>query len=94
VTKHPIWSHFLGAEERGELRREVPLASMLDGGILEGVVDVAYLEDGVWTVIDFKTDRPEEGDKTLSGYERQVLLYALAIERATGLTAKGALLFV
>jgi ATP-dependent helicase/nuclease subunit A len=94
ATKHPLWLTFMSADERGDLRREVPLACRFAEQILEGVVDVAYLEDGTWTVVDFKTDKPEEDSKVLASYETQVLLYVLAIERATGRPARGALLFL
>jgi hypothetical protein len=45
----------------GSLRREVPITLRRDDGTLaEGVVDLAFLEDGPdfagWTVVDFKTD--------------------------------------
>ncbi len=54
----------------------------------------AYLEDGEWTVVDYKTDRPEIGSPRLAGYEAQVSLYADILERATGQRAKALLLFV
>jgi len=58
------------------------------------VIDAAYLEDGEWTVVDYKTDRPEIGSPRLAGYEAQVSLYADILERATGQRAKALLLFV
>jgi ATP-dependent exoDNAse (exonuclease V) beta subunit len=94
VTRHALWGHFIAAEERGELRREVPLAAKHAGGIVEGIVDVAYKEDGVWTVVDFKTDAPELGSRTLSAYEKQVRVYAEVIETATGCPARASLLFL
>ncbi|MFO0617988.1 MAG: PD-(D/E)XK nuclease family protein [Polyangiaceae bacterium] len=95
TTASPLWGAFMAADERGELRREVPLEAVLeDGEILEGVVDVAYLEDGEWTVVDYKTDLPAPGSPRLAGYETQVRLYADVLERATGQRANATLLFV
>lgn len=91
----PLWQAFVAADERGDLRREVPLEAVrADGEIAEGVVDVAYLEEGVWTVVDYKTDRPEPGSTRLAGYEAQVALYAEILERATEQPARAVLLFV
>ena len=54
------------------------------------MVDAAFLEDSVRTVIDFKTDVEIAG--RLDEYRRQVTLYAAAIARATGTAARGVLL--
>ena len=63
-----------------------------DGELLEGVVDLAYRDGDMWTVVDFKTDR-ELGEHRAE-YERQVALYAEAITRATGEKARPVLLIV
>ena len=54
------------------------------------MVDAAFVEDGVWTVVDFKTD--VELANRLDEYRRQVALYAAAIAGATGAPARGVLL--
>ena len=63
---------------------------LADGVLVEGVVDAAFVEDGVWTVVDFKTD--VELANRLDEYRRQVALYAAAIAGATGAPARGVLL--
>lgn len=63
-----------------------------DGAIVEGVVDLAFLEKGTWTVVDFKTD-VEIGARK-DAYVTQVEAYARAITAATGQSAVGALLTV
>ena len=79
------------AASAGSCRRETPVAIRLDDGVVvEGVVDAAFLENGVWTVIDFKTDVEIAG--RLGEYRRQVALYAAAIARATGAPARAVLL--
>jgi ATP-dependent exoDNAse (exonuclease V) beta subunit len=78
------------------VRRETPLAIVLDGGALvEGIADLAFLDDRPdrrWTVVDFKTD--VEIDPRLDEYRRQLALYMHAIARATGIPARGVLLQV
>jgi len=82
------------ADARGACRRETPVTfTMPDGSLVEGVVDLAFEEDGVWTVVDYKTDR----DIAAVGedrYRRQVALYVAAIARATGQRANGILMRV
>ena len=84
VLAHELLGRARRAAARNACRRETPVTLTLDDGTLvEGVVDLAFEEDGVWTVVDYKTDREiaAEGD---AQYRRQLTLYASAIERATG----------
>jgi ATP-dependent helicase/nuclease subunit A len=62
-----------------------------DGTLVEGVVDLAFEEDGGWVVVDYKTDR-EIATAGEEQYRRQVAVYASAIARATGAPASGVLL--
>ena len=93
---HPLIARARDALARGECRREVPVSMRDDDGVLvEGVVDIAFREDGAWTVIDYKTDRElDDTDDALDIYRRQVALYAEMITRATGEASTGVLLSV
>jgi ATP-dependent exoDNAse (exonuclease V) beta subunit len=82
------------ATARGTCRRETAVACTLDDGtLIEGVVDLAFEEQGRWHVVDFKTDREIDavGEER---YRRQVALYAAAIQQATGVRAEGILVRV
>jgi ATP-dependent exoDNAse (exonuclease V) beta subunit len=65
-------------------RRELPILLKLEGNrILEGVLDLAFEENGVWHVVDFKTDA-EIGVQlgtTRNRYENQLRWYCLALAR-------------
>ncbi len=97
---HPLLRRAARAAEQGGVRREAPVALRLeDGSLAEGVVDLAFREPadaargaGVWTVVDFKTDREVESRR--AGYERQLALYARAVALATGEPARAVLLVV
>src|SRR5206468_7075701 len=81
---HPLLRR---AARAGRCRREAPVTARLeDGSLMEGIVDAAFLEDGTWTVVDFKTDADVAG--RLDEYRGQVALYAWAIAQATGLPAR------
>ena len=82
VLACPLMQRARDAAARGDCRREVPITLREpDGGLVDGVIDLAFLDDQTWTVVDFKTDR--ELQSSLSDYRRQVMLYALAIRAAT-----------
>jgi ATP-dependent exoDNAse (exonuclease V) beta subunit len=88
VLAHPLLARARAA--RRELR-ESPVSLPIDGGrTLEGVMDLAFLDENGWTVVDFKTDA--EPGASQKRYERQTQWYAEALSRLTGLPAKGVLL--
>ena len=86
---HPLLK---AAAQSEDCRREEPLVHRLgDGTLLEGVADLAFRDAQGWVVVDFKTDaRP--GDHL--HYAAQLRLYCAAVEAATSLPARGALLAV
>jgi ATP-dependent helicase/nuclease subunit A len=63
--------------------------------VLEGVVDLVFLEPGGWVVADYKTDVGTDPDFSAreAAYRRQVDLYAEAWSRLTGETVKERVLF-
>lgn len=54
--------------------------------IVEGVLDLAFREEGRWTIVDYKSDEAGSGidEVRRSKYRAQVELYAAAWERITG----------
>jgi ATP-dependent helicase/nuclease subunit A len=66
---------------------------MPDGTVVEGIVDLAFEENGTWVVVDYKSDRVlvAEGEDR---YRRQIGLYVSAISQATGLPTSGVLVRV
>ncbi len=83
------------ARARGVKRahREYPVTLRLDGNrVMEGVIDLAFVEKREWVVVDFKTDA-ELGDKRRQ-YERQLQWYAYALKEITGMGARAVLLGV
>jgi ATP-dependent helicase/nuclease subunit A len=83
AMQHPL----LNPARAVEVHREYPICvTLVSGEIVEGVIDLAWSDGESWTVIDYKTGRAEPQYKT------QVQLYALALQRATGLPARAILL--
>jgi len=92
VLRHDVLRRARNAAARGRCRRETPVTvSSPTGLLLEGIVDLAFEEQGQWIVVDYKTDR-EIADAGEQRYRRQVAFYAAAIARATGAPARGILM--
>jgi ATP-dependent exoDNAse (exonuclease V) beta subunit len=86
---HALGRRASAAQARRRCRRETAVTcTMSDGDLVEGIVDLAFEEQGTWHIIDFKTDRDIDAVSE-ERYRRQVTLYALAIARATGRPVTG-----
>jgi ATP-dependent exoDNAse (exonuclease V) beta subunit len=77
ALRHPLLER---ARKSKLCRREFPILLKLEGNrILEGVIDLAFEEDGCWHVVDFKTDA--EIGPSRNRYENQLRWYCLALAR-------------
>jgi len=73
------------AHTSGRVRREVPVTAVVDGALLEGVIDLLVVDDDEITVIDYKTDAvhsAEAIDARARRYAPQLGAYAVALEAA------------
>ncbi len=85
---HPLLEQ---ARRAAQVHRELPvLLNLEDGRTLEGSIDLAFEEDGRWTVVDFKTDADVESSRLK--YERQLQWYLAAVSKLTGAPSSGWLL--
>lgn len=81
--------------ESGRIEREIPFSLLYDGQavypdleageelFLQGIIDLAFLEDDQWVLVDYKTDRVQSGDDLIRRYKVQLDLYRQALERLT-----------
>jgi ATP-dependent exoDNAse (exonuclease V) beta subunit len=53
--------------------------------VLEGFLDLAFLENKQWIIVDFKTDASPE---SVPQYERQLQWYAFALAHLTNTPAQ------
>ena len=88
----------------GEVHREWPFNVMLpidealtagEAGrfghgelLVQGTIDCCFIEDGEWVLLDYKTDRTDDMDALRAHYDKQLKVYALALERITGMKVK------
>jgi len=88
ALKHPLVER---AAQSAELHREYPfLARMPERKVIEGTVDLAFLEENRWILVDFKTDADLVSQQ--ERYETQVRWYAYSLNQITGLEVEGFLL--
>ena len=90
---HRLFEAARAAAANGACRREVPVSFVdADSSLVEGTIDLAYLEDAGWVVCDFKTDRELDGAE--EAYRRQVTAYAAFVAAATRRPTRGVLVRV
>ncbi len=94
------------ADECGQLHKEsqfvmgIP-ASLMDEAdsdepvIIQGIIDVWFEEDGELVLVDYKTDRVEEGNEQmlLDRYQIQMVYYAQALQQITQKKVKEAVIY-
>lgn len=69
------------AAERGELFREKPFVMEHEGVLVQGIIDVFWLEDGEIVLLDYKTDWVQQRDELIKRYQTQMDLYAKALQK-------------
>jgi len=90
ALKHPLLER---ARNATLCRRELPILLKLEGNrILEGVIDLAFEENGTWNVVDFKTDA--EIGPNRKRYENQLRWYSLALARLNNAPVEAHLLSI
>ena len=53
--------------------------------ILQGMIDCAFLEEGGWILLDYKTDRISDEEAFVEEYRPQLDWYRVALEKLTGI---------
>ena len=61
--------------------------------ILQGAVDLAFVEDGELVIVDYKTDRVKDPQTLNDRYASQLMLYKDAMEACLGLPVKECLIY-
>lgn len=76
----------------GGVKREQPFVFEYDRQLVQGVIDLYFIEDGQLVIVDYKTDRVLRGrageDELRRRYSIQLDYYAMALSQITGLKVK------
>jgi len=90
---------------RGELYKEQPFVMGVPANrlnpdfpseelvLVQGVIDVFFIEDDNVIVMDYKTDRVENSEELSARYKEQINIYAEALEKLTGKPVTGKILY-
>lgn len=93
------------AAERGDLYKEQPFvlgveASRLSENfpsgekvLIQGIIDVYFIEAGEIVLLDYKTDAVKTGEELIRRYKTQIDYYTEALEKITGLKVKEKILY-
>ena len=74
-----------GARQSENVRREWQFVLKMENfSILQGVIDLCYMENGCWVLADYKTDHIGE-EELAERYKTQINLYRIALEKITGI---------
>ncbi|MBQ8518967.1 MAG: helicase-exonuclease AddAB subunit AddA [Agathobacter sp.] len=77
----PVAIRMAKAAQRGDLFREKPFVMDYEGVLLQGIIDVFWLEENRIVLLDYKTDRVKAEDELIQRYKKQLELYAQALCR-------------
>jgi ATP-dependent exoDNAse (exonuclease V) beta subunit len=90
AVAHPLIQRAQRAER---CHREFPVMLRLEGNqLLEGIIDLAFLAQGIWTAVDFKSDVDLASRR--AEYQKQLQWYGAALARITGQSVRGCILGV
>jgi len=90
ALKHPLLER---ARRSPSCRRELPILLKLDDNrVLEGIIDLAFQENGAWHIVDFKSDA--EIGPNRARYENQLRWYCFAMARLNNAPVEAHLLSI
>lgn len=84
----PVALRMAEADVRGELFREKPFVMDHEGVLVQGIIDVFWIENDRIVLLDYKTDRVKLADELKYRYEKQLNLYADALCRIFSMRKK------
>ena len=76
--------------EASRLSEEFPSEEKV---LIQGIIDVYFIEDGQIILLDYKTDAVKNGDELKERYQTQIDYYTEALEKITGRKVKEKLLY-
>lgn len=61
--------------------------------MLQGIIDLYFIENDEIVLVDFKTDNVDSGDELVKRYRIQLELYKRALEEITGMRVKESIIY-
>lgn len=79
---NPVAGRMAAAAVRGELYKEKPFVMAHEDALVQGIIDVFWVEEDGIVVLDYKTDNVRRAEELIGHYQTQLDLYATALARA------------
>ena len=89
---HREWPFDLRMRADEALTKEEAGAFGAEEILVQGTIDCCFIEHGAWILLDYKTDRTDDVEALKARYAGQMNIYALALERITGIPVRQRLL--
>ncbi|MDD6195168.1 MAG: helicase-exonuclease AddAB subunit AddA [Lachnospiraceae bacterium] len=102
----PLADRMAGAARQGELYKEKPFVMSVtpnelfpeadqgkDTLLVQGIIDVFFVEDGEIVLLDYKTDKVTQPKELIDRYQVQLQLYGKALARTLSLPVKEILIY-
>ena len=80
-VKSPVAKRMSKAALLGNLFKEKPFVMEKDGSLIQGIIDVFWIEDDEIVLLDYKTDRVDTSQELIDRYKVQLELYAQALDK-------------
>ncbi|MBQ5441593.1 MAG: PD-(D/E)XK nuclease family protein, partial [Firmicutes bacterium] len=61
--------------------------------VMQGAIDLLFIENGEAVIVDYKTDRVKDSQKLIEMYRKQLELYRNAVETITKLNVREVLIY-
>ena len=69
------------ADKEENLFCEKPFVILYEEALVQGIIDVFWIEDGKIVLLDYKTDKVSNEDELIKRYKKQLELYEIALNR-------------
>lgn len=100
----PLTARMARAQQCGELYKEQPFVMGIPASrvyedaseelvLIQGIVDVYWVEDDELVILDYKTDKVSKAEQLTKRYRMQLELYAEALQKATGKKLKEKIIY-
>ncbi|MBQ2283522.1 MAG: helicase-exonuclease AddAB subunit AddA [Agathobacter sp.] len=80
-VKNDIAKRMAKAQKAGRLYKEKPFVMDYEGVLVQGIIDVFWMEADEIIVLDYKSDKVESGEELILRYQTQLEIYANALEK-------------
>lgn len=80
-VKNDIAKRMAKAQKEGKLYKEKPFVMDYEGVLVQGIIDVFWMEEDEIILLDYKSDKVDSGEELILRYQTQLEIYGNALEK-------------